>query len=332
METTTRIRSSFAAALLVVMSLIAAMTQPAGAKPGAICEDGRTTLAVVSPPELTVRKSVGHIRSLPAAYTWPVKPFDRQHPIRANLDDPRIGAEGGAAFHFGIDIVVPDGTPVYAVTGGEAYVRPGDVAVVDGPNHEFGYWHIRAAVLNHQPVRRHQLLGWVLPGWEHVHFAERKGDVYLNPLRPGGLGPYTDTTVPSVRQITAVRTGSGFEIVASAYDMPSPSVPGAWANEPITPALLRWRMIRNGALVSGWRTVVDFRSQMLDRSRFRSVYAPATRQNHKSDPGQYCFFLSRTWKPADGRYRIEVAASDTRANRAVARLDFTVEHGLVGGA
>jgi hypothetical protein len=53
---------------------------------------------------------------------------------------------------------------------------------------------------------------------------------------------------------------------------------------------------------------------MFDRRLFHSIYAPPTAQNHKGKAGVYCFFLSHEWKPADGRYRIEVAASDTREN------------------
>src|SRR5262245_57312365 len=43
-------------------------------------------------------------------YGWPVKPFNRQHPVRAFLNDPRIGSNGGTSFHFGIDVSAPDGT------------------------------------------------------------------------------------------------------------------------------------------------------------------------------------------------------------------------------
>jgi hypothetical protein len=329
METTSHIRSSVAAALLVAASIVAAAARPVSATTSTPCSDTRALLAVASPAGLRVTKTLGHSRVVPAAYGWPVKPFDRQHPIRANLDDPRIGHEGGTSFHFGIDISVPDGTAVYAVTGGEAYVRPGNVSVADGGTHSFGYWHVRAAVVNHQPVRRHQLLGWVISGWEHVHFAERANGVYLNPLRPGGLGPYADTSAPDVAEISVVRATSGFAIVASAYDTPSPRVPGAWADEPVSPALLRWRVAGAGAAASGWRTAADFRSRMLDRKDFRSVYAPATRQNHKAAAGAFCFLLSNEWTPADGSYRIEVEASDTRGNRAIGRLALRIEHGQV---
>jgi murein DD-endopeptidase MepM/ murein hydrolase activator NlpD len=62
------------------------------------------------------------------AYLWPLKPFDKQHPVRGFFCDPRIAA-GGKTFHFGIDIAAPAGTPVYAVAPGSvSYGSPGDVA------------------------------------------------------------------------------------------------------------------------------------------------------------------------------------------------------------
>jgi murein DD-endopeptidase MepM/ murein hydrolase activator NlpD len=329
MATTQHIRSSAAAALLLAASLLAAHVSPAAATPGSTCGGARTLLAADAPSALRVSQSLGSTRAVPAAYGWPVKPFDRQHPVRANLNDPRIGHEGGTSFHFGIDISVPDGTPVYAVTGGEAYVRPGNVSVADGGSHSFGYWHVRAAVENHQPVRRHQLLGWVIAGWEHVHFAERANGIYLNPLRPGGLGPYVDLSAPKIGEIAlAQRSGGGIQLLANAYDMPSPRVPGAWTNEPVSPALLQWRISRNGR-AGVWHTAADFRTRMLDRKLFDSVYAPPTRQNHKGAAGTYCYLLAHAWKPSDGTYRIDVAASDTRENRVVARLTFDVVEGQV---
>ena len=110
------------------------------------------------------------------AYPWPVKPFDKPHAIRGAFDDPRfhLGSEGAlSAFHFGVDIAVRDGTPVYAVAPG--YVRRrsnADVTVHRPSGRAFGYWHIRPVVRGGQHVRLHQLLGYVLPGWGHVHLAE----------------------------------------------------------------------------------------------------------------------------------------------------------------
>ena len=167
-------------------------------------------------------------------------------------------------------------------------------------------------------------------GWEHVHFAERLNGVYLNPLRPGGLGPYNDTTAPDIAAVSLVRAGNGsLTVLANAYDMPSLQVPGDWANEPVTPALLRWRVLRDGSPAGGWRTAADFRDRMIDAKLFDSIYAPATTQNHTGKPGLFCFYLSDSWKPVDGSYRIEVQAFDTRDNHADARLDFSVENGSV---
>lgn len=277
--------------------------------------------------------TLGRLRPVPAAYGWPLKPFDRQHPIRAFLDDPRIGREGGESFHFGIDVAAPDGTPVYAVAGGILYLSHGSLAVVAAHGHVFGYWHVRAAAgLHHrQVVRLHQLLGTVAPGWGHVHFAERSDGRYVNPLRPGALGPYTDPIAPTVAALS-VRSGArGLDLVVQAHDTTWPPVPGPWANEPVTPALLRWRVAPAGT----WHVAADFTRRLLDRSRFGSVYAPETRQNHEGEPGEFAFFLTRGWRPADGTYRIEVQAADTRGNRATATAVVTVEHGavfLTGGA
>ncbi|HVP75975.1 MAG TPA: M23 family metallopeptidase [Gaiellaceae bacterium] len=318
MATKILIRSSAAAALLLAASLAL---------------DVRTAPAQPAGTTLRVTRTLAHLPEQPAAYDWPVEPFDRQHPVRGFLDDPRIGAHGSHAFHFGIDISAPDGTPVYAVEAGEVFFDSGRaIAVVASPSHEFGYWHIVPVVKSHQHVARHQLLGYVDTGWEHVHFAERLNGVYLNPLRPGGLGPYADVTAPDVASIS-VRPlpGGGFQVLASAYDTPSPRVPGDWADEPVTPALLRWRVLRDGRPDSDWTTAADFRSRMLDAKLFPSIYTPATRQNHKGEPGFFSFYLAQEWKPADGSYRLEVQALDTRGNEADARLDVSIADGELQG-
>jgi hypothetical protein len=243
------------------------------------------------------------------SYGWPIKPFHRQHPIRAFLNDPRIGGHGGKAFHFGIDISAPDGTAVYAVEAGTVYLgSPRAVAVVSpDPSHTFGYWHIVPVVTSHEHVEKHQLLGHIDTGWEHVHFAESRGGMYVNPLRDGGLGPYADETAPRVDAIGLV----GSTLVAVAHDRPDPPVPGGWADEPVTVALLRWR-IDGGA----WRTAADFRSVMLPKSAYGTIYTPRTRQNHKGKPGSFEFYLARRWS-LSGLHRIDVEASDTAGNRTV---------------
>ena len=269
----------------------------------------------------------GALPAVAPAYGWPVKPFDRQHPVRAFLDDPRIGHEGGKAFHFGIDVAAPDGTAVYAVEGGILHLSHGSLAIVSGPRHTFGYWHINRdpRLVARQFVHEHQLLGWIAPGWGHVHFAERIGDEYANPLRPGALGPYTDPVAPTVASVEVVHTPRGLQLLAHAYDTTWPPVPGPWANEPVTPALLRWRIGTTGR----WHVAADFTHHMLDRRLFASVYAPETTQNHEGKPGTFAFFLSHSWKPADGAYRVQVEAADSRGNRALGTVDITVLHGEV---
>jgi hypothetical protein len=219
-------------------------------------------------------------------YDWPVKPFDSQHPVRAYLNDPRIGAHGSTAFHFGIDVSAPDGTPVYAVEAGTVFFdSPRAIAVVEpGGGRAFGYWHIVPAVRSHQFVARHQLIGYVEKGWEHVHFAERLHGAYVNPLRDGGLGPFVDHTAPTVSWVGFL----GSDLVAVASDTTLPRVPGAWGGLPVTPALIR---VEVGG--GPWQTAVDLRNEMLPRSDYSKVYTPATRQNHEGEPGTYSFYLVR---------------------------------------
>jgi murein DD-endopeptidase MepM/ murein hydrolase activator NlpD len=247
------------------------------------------------------------------SYGWPVKPFGRQHAVRAFLDDPRIGSKGGASFHFGIDIAVPDGTPVYAAEAGTIWFdNPQAIAVVAlDRSHSFGYWHVTPAVKSHQVVARHQLIAYVAKGWGHVHFAERRNGVYVNPLRDGGLGPYTDDTVPTIDTVHVY--GSSLAVVA--HDTPDIRVPGAWADEPVTPALLRWRIVRAGAHAA-WKTAADFRSAVCDNADFTKVYTPETRQNHEGEPGLFSFYLARNWS-VTGPATIQVEVSDTAGNVAV---------------
>ena len=88
-----------------------------------------------------------------APYPWPVKPFNRQHPVRGFFNDPRV--QGAShAFHFGIDVSAPDGTAVYAVTPGKVFIEDHGhaVAVLAPDGRAFGYWHVKPAVAHHQQV------------------------------------------------------------------------------------------------------------------------------------------------------------------------------------
>ncbi len=272
-------------------------------------------------------------------YGWPLKPFARPHPVRAYFNDPRISGKS-RAFHFGIDISVPDGTPVYAVEGGTVHRERGRSLSVVGPTgpagRTFGYWHIVPAVRHRQPVRRHQLLGHVEAPWAHVHFAETWRRQYRNPLRPGALQPWIDPTSPRIAGIELSRAGKplsplqvtgAVDVIVDAFDLPPMRVPPPWSNMPVTPALLRWRVLRAGRVVRPWHAPVEFRRTLLPPSLFHAVYAPGTRQNRPNKPGRYRFYVARGWNTrrlANGLYRLEVSAADAHGNRALAALPFTI--------
>jgi Peptidase family M23 len=273
-------------------------------------------------------------------YSWPLKPFDKQHPVRGYFNDPREG-EKSRAFHFGIDISCKDGTPVYAVEAGTVHLGGGrSLAVVSTRGgRTFGYWHVVPAVKHHQAVRQGQLLGRTEAPWGHLHFAESSRKQYRNPLRPGALTPWSDPSSPRIVAIELFQAGTRkklppaevwgpVDVVVEAYDIPPLPVPPPWANMPVTPALLRWRVLRGNEVVRPWRAPVDFRSTMLPASRYSAIYAPGTHQNHPNQPGRYRFFLAHDWSTRllrKAQHRLEVEASDCSGNKARAGLAFTVQ-------
>jgi peptidase M23-like protein len=278
-----------------------------------------------------------------ASYPWPLKSFTRAHPVRGYFNDPRVQFEENdvqSSFHFGIDISAPDGTDVYAVAGGVVSLHSDYVTVSAPDGRDFGYWHIVPVVEQGQPVGQGAFLGQVRPGWGHVHFAESKNGVYVNPLRPGALAPYTDTTSPTVAAVTITRGGKPVDplsvsgvvnLTCDAYDVP-PMLPAKpWRDSRVTPALVRWRLLRaNGRAVTRWRTAVDFRFALKPSSLFNLIYAPGTRQNRANRPGRYVFYLKAGWSSAtlpNGDYRLKVGVWDTRGNSAFGTLPLTIANG-----
>ena len=188
------------------------------------------------------------------SYGWPVKPFDRQHPVRGNFGDPRTVFDGRRSqstvdsgdglfqFHHGVDISAPDGSPVYAVADGTITRTRGDRVTVECRNgRAIQYWHITVAGIRvgQHAVAGRTLLGYILPKREHVHLTQLQSDQPVNPLAPGGLTPYRDTTRPTVLDISFRRSDlsaallpralSGrVELFAETIDIAALPVPGRW--------------------------------------------------------------------------------------------------------
>jgi hypothetical protein len=278
-----------------------------------------------------------------APYGWPVAPFDRQHPVRGYFSDPRDG-EKRSTFHFGIDVAVPDGTPVFSVEAGTVDMGSGkeNPAVVSSavPGRVFGYWHVVPVVKHKQRVAQHELLGHVAPTWGHVHFAETRSRQYLNPVRQGALQPYTDPSSPKIDRVVFARgtqeldpeqLSGAVDVVVEAFDRPAMKVPDPnWTDMPVSPALIRWRIVRFGKAVVPWTNAVDVRTTLLPNSQFTRIYALGSRQNHPKQPGLYRFYLARRWRTtqhSDGEYRLDVEALDIEGNKAAAHLVLVLRNG-----
>jgi hypothetical protein len=272
-------------------------------------------------------------------YSWPLKPFDRPHPVRGYFQRPTdLGLVEGVPFRHRHRR--SERHAVYAVRGGVVHHEGRrSLSVVDGDVH-FGYWHLIPAVAHRTRVERHQLVGHVETPWRHVHFAERRSGTYRDPLRPGALSPWTDATKPQVsrivlsrngRQLPAAAVAGPVDVIAEAHQIPPLAVPAPWNDLPVTPARLRWRVRRGGRTVRPWHTPIDLGKTLLPREAFRRIYAPGTRQNREGKPGLYRFVLAHTWSTTlldDGLYRLDVEASDLRGNTGGLHLVFTIANDL----
>jgi hypothetical protein len=279
-----------------------------------------------------------------SAYSWPVKPFHTPHSIRGTFGDPRfhLDAEGQlSAFHFGVDIVAPDGTAVYAVEPGVVVRRHRDSITVGQPSgHRFGYWHIRPVVKSGRHVRLHQLLGHIIKGWGHVHFAESLRGSYRNPLRKGAITPFNDHTVPNVVSVQLLTLAGApanpqhiagpIDITANIYDLPPLAPPSPWDVARLAPATVWWDIRDAGGALVQSSLAADFGFALPPTDLYSWIYAPGTYQNKPYRPGQYIFWVAHeldTTGFPNGTYTLEVMASDTRNNIGSATLALTVANG-----
>lgn len=153
----------------------------------------------------------------------------------------------------------------------------------------------------------------------------------MNPLQPGGIGPYVDRTPPTVSSVEFLRNGrevdakaltGRFDIVVEAFDTTPMLVPEPWSRLPVTPMRIRWSLSYGAQSVVRPQTAVDS-SRQLPRERFDSIYAPGTVPNRPHHPGHYRFYLARGFRASrlqTGMGRVRIVASDTRGNRVVANV------------
>ena len=295
-----------------------------------------------------------------AAYPWPLKPFDRQHPIRANFGDPRtrfwngmlangLAGPGMFQFHNGVDIAAPDGTPVYAVTSGTAHLINAAAVLVRSKGRKFQYFHVVPQVLEGQRVvARKTIIGYIVPAFGHVHLSEIRAGRVWNPLAAGGLVPYRDRTVPQIDSITMRGTWSllpldaahvcgSVSIVATALDEPPVAVTGAWAGFPVSPAYVTWTFQHVGGTTYVHDVpAADFRTTLPTSRNFWNVYARGSFQNAPRFSGRqyviagrYVYNLANIvdtrWYP-NGVYDVTVHAEDMRGNAVDQTERFTIDN------
>jgi hypothetical protein len=203
---------------------------------------------------------------------WPIRPFFRQHPLIAGLNEQRP-----ANMHVGVDILTGDGTPVYALQPGRAHIVEAtgrDSRVQIG---RFVYWHIRPRVREGQFVRPlTEVVGTVNSDTNHVHLSEIVGGRYLNPLRPGGrvLSPWRDGARPVLGRPSFRR---GRRVVIKGFD-PQPSLPGATPAPVLGLAGLAYRLFdARGRRVGRLHWALRGASHLPEGAR-HVVYAPGTRR------------------------------------------------------
>lgn len=296
---------------------------------------------------LALGMPAGSAARSPLAYHWPIKPFDRQHPIRGAFGDPRTlspdqdfgvtgpGSSGKYSFHTGVDIVAKPGTPVYPVVSGRVRLARADEIIVDtGGGHSFQYWHLRGNVrLGQSVVVDRTVLGWIQHPADHVHLTENDGYGAQNPLAPGHLEPYRDNTKPrlialdfddgrSPQLTTGGLLSRHDHLVIAAVDEPAMRVPGRFADLPQTPALVEWRLL-SGRMWSAWHIAADFRRSEPSPLYFWTVFAPGTYQNvpvfnrelYQGIAGQYLFRIALDpSRLSPGRYELQARAADIRGN------------------
>jgi hypothetical protein len=288
-------------------------------------------------------------------YPWPLRPFDRQHPVRGFFGDPRTlvsnvdqplkpGSPGSFSFHNGVDIYATPDEEVFPVVSGRARVaNDQEVVVRTRDGRTFQYWHVLPLVRTGSWVTASKtVLGTAIPRRGHVHLTEIRGDCAVNPLAPGHLEPYRSATRPEIVALNAIGPGGvlldpaqiagPFELVVQAQDLPPLPVPPPWQDLPVTPASVKWRLTRaDGRLLVPWTFAADFAVTIPPNGDYWRVYAAGTHANFVGRgsqpqlPGMYDFRLTPPGsRLAPGSYTVTVQVSNTDGRRTTQQLSFSV--------
>lgn len=219
---------------------------------------------------------------------WPIRPFHRAHPLRADINEIRP-----SGFHRGIDIQARDGVPVYALQAGRA-----DVLAASGDDERvrvgrYVYWHVDLSVSTGawvSPFRT--VLGRTKRGFGHLHLSELgPGGGYLDPLRPGGraLSPWRDADPPVIGRPRLV---GGGQVQVAAFDPQSTDSRVYYPTPVLSPAALAWRLFD-----AAGRPLTPLHwayrgTRVLPHGLEWDVFARGA-----SRPGFLCFITSRLCRP-----------------------------------
>jgi hypothetical protein len=154
------------------------------------------------------------------------------------------------------------------------------------------------------------------------------------------MTPFADFGPPVVSRIVVSRPLNDIfgrvDLIVETFDRPPLSAPQpAWHGMPVTPALVRWRLVRNAHAYVPWRVVADFQTSFVAHIagkppsdvNFRNVFAPGTRQNHPDKPGLFRIWLARGFDTRpfpDGDYRLDAEAADIRGNASRGHVVLTL--------
>ena len=210
---------------------------------------------------------------------WPLRPFHRQHPLRAGLNERRP-----ANMHKGVDIQAQDGTPVYAMQPGTARIMAAGTPDERVQVGNYLYWHVHHRVRAGQFVSAyHTVVGTIIDGAGHLHLSELSGERFLNPLRPGGrvLAPWTDTQAPI---IGAPTEQPGGRVTVEVFDPQSFRALIKYRTPVLAPAALAYRARDSaGRDVTGLRFALRGSQHLPDPARWVVYAADAY------PPGWTCF-------------------------------------------